>query len=148
VRKPSYCAARDKSLSQVKWIICRALCYSPKFICWGYRYVYIYIYIYTHIYMYCSCYSGEESWTTRFTRQTETGRRAGAGHVFVISVLHTKVLTACTNGSDKFKCHIRMLSSVSPGRGNKETVSGYRGQILNRCCGFSKISSSLCSPLS
>lgn len=34
-------------------------------------------------------------------------RQAGAGHVFVISLLHTKVLTvACTNGSDKFKCHI------------------------------------------
>lgn len=34
-------------------------------------------------------------------------RQAGAGHVFVISVLHTKVLTvASTNGSDKFKCHI------------------------------------------
>lgn len=52
-------------------------------------------------------------------------RQAGAGHVFVISVLHTKALTvARTNGSDKFKCHILgCFLLLQPRMGKQETAA-------------------------
>lgn len=120
LRKPSNCATMEKNSHFCKRIMHMALYHSSKT-------VFFFFFFSPPLTLmnlqYCLCYLGEESWTTRFTGQTETGRRAGAGHVFVISALHTKALTvACTNGPDKFKCHFKDTFICF----NLETGEGWR----------------------